>query len=313
MSVRFDCRQAFSEALIDLASADDRVVAVCNDSVGSSNLKDFRDRFPARLFNVGIAEQNMVGTAAGLASAGRIPFVCAASCFLTGRALEQIKVDAAYSRTNVKLCGMASGMAYGELGPTHHSIEDVAWTRAIANMTVLVPADPVETKAMVQMSHALEGPVFLRVSRMGVPSVHLPDQKFQIGKAVRLRDGRDLTLIAMGTLVSRAIEAAAVLASEGIEARVVNMSTVKPIDRDEVIAAARDTKRIVTAEEHTVFGGLGAAVAEVVVTEQPVPMRMVAVPGVFAPTGSAEFLHDHFGLSAAGIVAAARELLSHGR
>ncbi|MDB5439031.1 MAG: 1-deoxy-D-xylulose-5-phosphate synthase [Caulobacteraceae bacterium] len=310
MSELFDCRKAFATALIELAEQDDRVVAVCNDSVGSSNLVAYRERFPSRLINVGIAEQNMVGVAAGLASSGKIPFVCAAACFLTGRATEQVKVDAGYARNNIKLCGMASGMAYGELGPTHHSIEDVAWTRAIGNMTVVVPADPAETTAMMRAIHAYDGPVFLRVSRMGVPAVHAPEQAFTIGKAVRLREGSDLTFIAMGTLVSRALEAAEELTLEGVSVRVVNMSTVRPIDRAEVIAAASETRGIVTAEEHTTYGGLGSAVAEVVVTTRPVPMRLVGVPGVFAPTGSAEWLHDHFGLNAAGIIAAARELLA---
>ena len=164
-----DCRIAFADTLVALAEADPRIVAVVNDSVGSSNLKEFKRRFPDRLINVGIAEQNLVGVSAGLASAGKIPFTCGASCFLTGRALEQVKADLAYSRHNVKLCGMSSGMAYGELGPTHHSIEDLAWTRAIANLTVIVPADPIETAQAVRAAAAIDGPVFLRVSRMPVP------------------------------------------------------------------------------------------------------------------------------------------------
>lgn len=308
MSELHDCRKAFAEALIALAGEDERVVAVCNDSVGSSNLGAFKERFGDRLFNVGIAEQNMVGVGAGLANAGKIPFVCAAACFLTARALEQIKVDVAYSHANVKLCGMSSGMAYGALGPTHHSIEDFAWMRAIANMTVIAPADPVETSAIMRAIHEFEGPVFLRLARMGVPIVHDKRQAFKIGKAIRLREGKDLTIIAAGTLVSRALEAADLLAADGIAARVVNMATIKPIDREEILAAADETRGIVTAEEHTVHGGLGGAVAEIVVQHCPAPMRMVGVPGVFAPTGSAEFLHDHFGLNAAGIAAAARQL-----
>ncbi len=180
---RVDCRVAFADTLVALAEADPRIVAVVNDSVGSSNLRSSRRAFPDRLVNVGIAEQNMVGVGAGLAAAGKIPFVCGASCFLTGRALEQIKVDLAYSRHNVKLCGMSSGMAYGELGPTHHSIEDLAWTRAIANLTVIVPADPIETAQAVRAAAAFDGPVFLRLSRMPVPAVHADDY------AVRHRPG----------------------------------------------------------------------------------------------------------------------------
>jgi transketolase len=303
-----DCRVAFAETLIALAEQDRRIVAVVNDSVGSSNLKEFKRRFPDRLINVGIAEQNLVGVSAGLASAGKIPFTCGASCFITGRALEQIKADVAYSSHNVKLCGMSSGMAYGELGPTHHSIEDLAWTRAIANMTVIVPADPIETAAVVRAAAAADGPFFLRISRMPVPTVTAGVRPFEIGRAVTLRAGRDVTLVAAGVTVGRALEAAALLASDGVDAAVVNLSTVRPIDRDAIVDAARRGP-IVTVEEHTIHGGLGSAVAEVVVTTHPVRMRLLGVPGVFAPTGSSEFLLDHFGITAAGIRSAALELL----
>jgi transketolase len=308
VSAKADCRVAFAETLVALAEADPRIVAVANDSVGSSNLKEFRRRFPDRLVNVGIAEQNLVGVSAGLASAGKIPFTCGASCFLTGRALEQIKADVAYSRHNVKLCGMSSGMAYGELGPTHHSIEDLAWTRAIANMTVVVPADPLETAQAVRAAAALDGPVFLRLSRLPMPIVHPADYAFAFGKAARLRDGADMTIVACGVTVPAALEAAAALAADGIDAAVLNMSTIRPIDRD-AIAEAAARGPIVTVEEHTIYGGLGSAVAEVVVTTHPVKMRMLGVPGVFAPTGSPEFLLDHFGLSPAGIRDAARALV----
>lgn len=308
MSGLSDCRVAFAETLIALAEADLRVVAVCNDSVGSSNLKEFKKRFGERLVNVGIAEQNMVGVAAGLANGGMIPFVCGASCFLTARALEQVKVDLGYSRSNVKLCGMSSGVAYGELGPTHHSIEDIAWTRAIANMTVIVPADPIETAQAVHAAMLVDGPVFLRLSRMPVPQVHAPDYRFQIGRAARLRTGSDMTLIANGTMVCRALEAAKMLADEGIEAAVLNMSTVKPLDREAIVEAAK-TGPILTIEEHTTIGGLGGAVAEVVVSEHPTKMRLLGIPGEFAPTGSAAFIFEHFGLTPEGIRNAARQLL----
>jgi transketolase len=305
-----DCRDAFAATLEVLARADPRVVAVCNDSVSSSKLGRFAKEFPDRLVNVGIAEQNMIGVAAGLANAGKLPFVCGASCFLTGRALEQIKADLAYSNANVKLCGMSSGVAYGELGATHHSIEDLAWTRAIAGMTVIVPADLNETAQAVEAAAAFRGPVFLRLSRMPVPAVHAADYRFEIGRAARLRDGDDVTLIAAGTMVSRALAAADLLAQEGVSARVLNMATVRPIDRAAISAAAQETAGIVTVEEHTTFGGLGSAVAEVVVATHPVPMRLLGFPGVFAPTGSAAWLFEHFGLTPAGIRAAARELMA---
>lgn len=309
MSQLYDCRDAFAAALEDIAGQDRRICAVVNDSVGSSKVGNFGKRFPDRLINVGIAEQTMVGLAAGLANSGKIPFVCAAAPFLTGRALEQIKADIAYSDANAKLAGMSPGMAYGELGPTHHSIEDLAWMRAIANMIVLVPADPIETDQVVRAAAAHHGPIFMRVGRVPVPMVHDAEYHFEIGRAARLRDGRDLTLIAIGTMVSRALNAADMLAESGIEARVLNMSTIRPLDTAAVLAAAVETGRIVTVEEHTIYGGLGSAVAEVVVTNHPVPMRILGVPGVFAPTGSAEWLLEHFGLTAQGIADAALELV----
>ncbi len=309
MTQLYDCRDAFENKLRELASQDQRIVAVVNDSVGSSKLNQFGQMYPVRLVNVGIAEQNMIGVGAGLANGGLIPFICGASPFLTGRALEQIKADLAYSNANVKLCGMSSGMAYGELGPTHHSIEDMAWLRAIANMTVIVPADPVETAQAVEAAANTDGPMFIRLSRLPVPIVHNADYHFEIGKAALLRDGDDVTLVANGVLVCQALEAAELLAKEGIHARVLNMSTVRPLDKEAVLAAATETGAIVTAEEHTVFGGLGGAVAEVVVTTHPVPVRILGIPGVFAPTGSASWLLEHFGLTAQGIFDAALELM----
>jgi transketolase len=309
MPDRFDCRDAFASTLEHLAEHDPRIVAVVNDSVGSTRLGAFSERFPERLVNVGIAEQNMVGIAAGLANGGKIPFVCAASCFLTGRALEQVKVDVAYSQANVKLCGMSSGLAYGELGPTHHSIEDLAWTRAIADLTVIVPADPAETAQAVHAAAEMEGPMFLRLSRLPVPAVHPADYQFRIGVAAVLRPGNDLTIIANGTMVCRALEAAALLAGEGVSARVLNMATLQPLDREAILDAARHTAAIVTVEEHSVRGGLGGAVAELTATTCPVAMRILGIPGAFAPTGGTEWLFEYFGLTPQAICAAALDVL----
>ncbi len=228
--------------LAELAQADHRIVGVVNDSVGSSKLDAFKKAFPDRLINVGIAEQDMVGVAAGLANGGRIPFVSAASCFLTGRALEQIKADVAYSDRNVKLCGMSPGMAYGELGPTHHSIEDIAWLRAIDNMIIVVPASPVETAAAMRWAAATEGPAFIRVSRMAVPEIYDTAYEFVPGRAHTVREGDDVTIISNGTVLWRAIAASEQLAAEGISARVISMPTVKPLDVDAVLAAARETR-----------------------------------------------------------------------
>ena len=304
-----DCRDAFTSMLEAMAERDPDIVAVCNDSVGSSKLGGFRERWPERLINVGIAEQNLVGVGAGLANGGKLPFVCAAACFLTGRALEQIKADVAYSNTNVKLCGISSGMAYGELGPTHHSTEDFAWVRAIPNIAVVAPADRIETAAATAWAAAYDGPVFLRISRVGVPDLFTESHKFELGRADMLRDGKDLTIIANGTLTHRAVCAAEILNAGGIGARVVNMASVRPIDEDAIVSAASDTGAILTCEEHTIFGGLGSAVAEVVVENVPVPLKRLGVPGIFVPTGSANFLLDEFGMSPDGIAESAIELL----
>ena len=305
----FDCRDAYAKALEDMADRDERVCVVINDSLSSAKMRDFKTKYPARFVNVGIAEQNMVGVGNGLANGGMIPYLCGASCFLTARAMEQVKVDLAYSNANVRICGMSSGMAYGQLGPTHHSIEDLAWLRILPNMTVVVPADPIETDAVMRYSLDHVGPMFLRISRIPVRAVHDHDYKFTLGKAVVLRRGSDVTLIASGVVVSRALDAAEILARQGIEARVLNMSTLKPIDREGIVRAARETRGIVTAEEALTAGGLGGAVAEILATEHPAPMRMVGVPDTFAPTGTAEFLLDHFGISAQGIAKAALGLV----
>jgi transketolase len=305
----FDCRDAYMSALEEMAAADPRVCAVANDSLSSAKLKNFKEKFPDRFINVGIAEQNMVGVGAGLANGGMIPYVCGAACFLTARAMEQVKVDLAYTKANVKLCAMSPGMAYGQLGPTHHSIEDLAWMRVLPNLTVIVPADPVETAAAMRYSLIHEGPMFLRIARVPVPRVHGDDYEFRLGEAVRLREGSDVTLIANGLMVCRALDAANALEARGISARVLNMSTVKPLDREAILDAARTTHGIVTAEEALAAGGLGGAVAEVLAQEHPAPMRILGVPDVFAPTGTAEFLLEHFGLTAAGIERAALELL----
>jgi transketolase len=305
---RYDCRETFAKTIEALAETDERIVAVVNDSVGSSKLVGFHKRFPGRLINVGIAEQTMVGVGAGLANGGKTPFVSAAACFLTARALEQIKADVAYTKTNVKLCGMSSGVAYGELGPTHHSIEDFAWLRLLPNLTIIAPSDRWETEQAIRAAAATEGPFFLRLSRMPVPDLKRPDGAlFRVGVAELLREGSDATIIANGVMVARAVEAAEQLAASGANVRVLNMASVAPLDVDAIRAAA-ETGAIVTAEEHSVRGGLGGAVAEVVATSRPCHLRILGFPG-FLPTGSPEFLLERYGLTANGIATAVRELI----
>ncbi len=304
----FDCREAWASTIEALAAADERIVVVVNDSVGSSKLGGFQKKFPDRTINVGIAEQVMVGVSAGLANGGRIPFVSAASCFITGRALEQVKADIAYAGFNVKLVGQSSGVAYGELGATHHSIEDFAWLRPLTNLTVIVPSDPWETAEAVKWAAAHDGPVYLRLSRMPVPALGVPNRVFRAGRAEVLRDGDDVTLIACGTTVHLAVAAAELLAREGVSARVLNMATINSLDENALHAAAA-TGAIVTVEEASVRGGLGGAVAEFTAAHRPVPVERVGFPG-FVVTGSVDWLFAEYGLSETGIAAAARRAMA---
>ena len=267
----------------------------------------FQKAYGDRVINVGIAEQNMVGVGAGLANGGRIPFVSAASCFLSARALEQIKADVAYSQYNVKLVGQSSGVAYGELGATHHSIEDFAWLRALDSLTVLVPADPWETEMAVRWAAAHDGPVYLRLSRMKVPDIG-PDvdggRDFTPGKARLMRDGSDVTILAAGTMVHLALLAADTLSEEGISARVCSLHTLNPLDNTAILQAAAETGAIVTCEEALVRGGFGGAVAELTSANQPVPIERVGFQG-FQTTGSVDWLFKENGMNAAGIFEAA--------
>lgn len=311
-SEAYDNRVAFAEELIALADADPRVVAVCNDSVGSSNLVSFRDRFPDRLINVGIAEQDLVGVGAGLANAGMVPFVCGASPFLTGRSLEQIKADVAYSQLPVILCGMSPGMAYGELGPTHHSVEDLSWLRALPGLDIVVPADGRQTRQALRNAVERPRPTFIRVGRFKVPEVSAESSELVRGKSQVVRAGTDVTIVGTGTTVSRAIWAADLLAEEGISARVINAVYLAPFDEQAIVEAARETRAIVTAEEANVAGGLGAAVSAVVgmlERDARVPVEILGLRE-FAPTGSTTFLLSHFGLDEGAIAVAARDSLA---
>jgi transketolase len=306
---RYDCRETYAKTLEALAEQDERIVAVVNDSVGSSKLVGFQKRFPDRLINVGIAEQTMVGVGAGLANGGKTPFVSGAACFLTARAMEQIKADVVYSQTNVKLCGISSGVAYGELGPTHHSIEDFAWLRLLPGLKIVAPSDRWETAEAIKTAAETKGPFFLRLSRMPVPDLKRPaGAAFRLGAAETLREGSDAAIIANGVMVSRAVEAAEQLAAAGVKARVVNMASIAPLDVEAILAAA-ETGAIVTAEEHSIRGGLGGAVAEVVATTRPCRMRILGFPG-FLPTGSPEFLLERFGLTANGVAEAVRKIVA---
>ena len=307
----YDNRAAFAGELIRIARRDPRVVAVCNDSVGSSNLVEFKAEFPDRLINVGIAEQTLVGVGAGLANAGMIPFVCAATPFLIGRSLEQVKVDVAYNQLPVILCGMSPGMAYGQLGPTHHSVEDLSWARALPGLDVVVPADHRQTVQAVRSAAVAPRPTFIRVGRRKVPEVSAPDETLRRGRFSCARDGGDITIIAIGTTVANAAAAAEILATDGVDARVLNAVYLTPFDAEAVAAAAAQTLAILTVEDANLSGGLGAAVAEQLISMHPparVPVRMLGLRE-FAPTGDEEYLLQYFGLDPSSIAQAARELL----
>ena len=303
-----DCRNAWAATVESLAQADPRIVVVVNDSIGSSKLNGFADRFADRMVNVGIAEQLMVGVGAGLANGGKIPFVSAAACFLTGRALEQIKADIAYSGYNVKLIGQSSGVAYGELGATHHSIEDLAWLRPMPQITVIVPADAWETEQAIRWAAAHDGPVFVRVSRMPVPDLDIADRVFRPGRAETVRRGTDATIVANGTTVHLAAAAADLLDAEGVSVGVLNMATVNPLDTDALADAAR-TGPIVTVEEAGITGGLGGAVAEWTAANHPVRVARMGFDG-FCGTGSVDHLFEQAGLTPDGIAARLRDTLA---
>lgn len=308
MTEMYDCRTAWSDTLSRLAGLDPRIVAVVNDSVGSSKLSAFQEQFPDRVINVGIAEQDMVGVAAGLAAEGFVPFVSCAGSFLSARAMEQIKIDAAYSRSNIKLIAQSPGVAYGELGATHHSMEDLGWMRTIPDLAVVCPSGPRETTAVIEWAASHDGPIYIRVSRMPVPEIHESRFSFELAHATQLRNGSDVTLVATGTTVSVALQAADLLRQDRIEARVLSMPSVKPLDDAAIHCAAAETRGIVTVEE-AIVTGLGGAVAEAVVHDHPVRMSLVGATDEFAPTGSTDELFRHFRITPHGVAEAARMLL----
>lgn len=303
-------RQALCETLLDLARADKDIVVLASDSRGSASMGPFAKELPQQFVETGIAEQNIVGIAAGLAAAGKKPWVTSPACFLSMRAIEQVKVDVAYSATNVKLVGISGGVSYGALGMSHHSLQDIAVTRAIPGLAVLLPADRHEMKRMAVALNDHVGGAYVRIGRNPVEDVYPSDDfPFEIGKAVTMRDGSDLTLIATGETVRVALDAAAALERDGVRCRVLNMHTIKPLDTEAIVRAAKETGRVITIEEHSIFGGLGAAVAETIIQSCPVPMRIIGIADEPAITGKSAEVFAHYGLSVDGIRETAQALL----
>ena len=302
-------REAFGLALAELGERDPDVVVLDGDVHNSTRTEHFARRFPERFFNVGIAESNLVSVASGLAASGKRPWLASFACFVMCNAFDQLRMSVAFPALDVKVVGSHAGISIGEDGPSQMGIEDVALACVLPNFTVVVPADEHSTRQAVFTLAEQRGPAYLRVGRPNVPIVYPENPPFRLGKANVLRDGQDATIIANGLMVAAALQAANELAQQGIRARVLDMHTVKPIDHDAIVQAARQTGRIVVAEEHLKHGGLGSAVAQVVVEHYPVPMRFVALNDTYAESGSPEDLLRKYGLTAADIVRAVRNLL----
>lgn len=303
-------REAYGNALAAVGAKNKNIVVLDADLSKSTKTNVFKEQFPDRFFNVGIAEQNLISVGAGLAAAGKIPFVSSFAMFATGRAFEQIRNAVCYPKLNVKVCATHAGITVGEDGATHQSLEDIACMRVLPNMTVVVPADEAETTSVIEWAANYQGPVYVRLGRAGVDDTTPAGYQFVPGKSQTLVEGSDLTIIACGALVGPAVEGAKELAQAGISARVINMASIKPIDKDAIVKAAQETGAILTAEEHNILGGLGSAVAEVVVQEAPVPMAFVGVQDSFGESGTPKELMAKYGLTAKDIVVAAKKLVT---
>ena len=302
-------REAYGEALAELGKINENVVVLDADLSGSTKTSVFKKAFPERHFNVGIAEADLVGTAAGLAASGKIAFASTFAMFAAGRAFEQIRNTVAYPKLNVKIAPTHAGISVGEDGASHQSVEDIALMRSIPGMVVLSPADAVETKKMVFAAAEYDGPVYIRMGRLGVPVLFDDNYDFQIGIANTLRDGKDVTIAATGLMVAEAVKAAEELEKEGISVRVINVGTIKPLDGETILKAAQETKFIVTAEEHSVIGGLGSAVSEFLSEVHPTKVKKVGIYDKFGQSGTGEELLQEYELTAEQLISVIKENL----
>lgn len=302
-------RDAYGKALVELGQLHDDVVVLDADLSKSTKTADFAKAFPERFINAGIAEQNMVGMAAGLAAAGKVVFASSFAIFAAGRAFEQVRNSLAYANLNVKICATHSGITVGEDGGSHQSVEDIAIMRSIPNLTVVVPSDGASTRLALEKLYEHQGPVYLRLGRSALPLIYKDNGDFQIGRGIELRAGKDATIIACGTMVSLALEAAQVLAEEGIQVSLIDMHTIKPLDEELIVRQARETGAILTVEEHSIIGGLGGAVCEVVSENYPVPVKRMGINDIFGQSGKPDELMQHYGLTVDKIVQNIRLLL----
>lgn len=303
-------RQVICDTLMELAKEDKDIMVLTCDSRGSASMGAFASEFPEQFVEAGIAEQDSVGIAAGLATCGKKPYVASPACFLSMRSVEQIKVDVAYSKTNVKLIGISGGVSYGALGMTHHSLQDIAVIRAIPDIAVLLPADRFETKKMIEAFQKYNKPAYIRIGRNPVEDVYENENfEFEIGKANTLHEGNDITIIATGETVKAALDASKELEAKRISCRVLSMHTIKPLDNEAIIKAAKETKGIITIEEHSIYGGLGAAVSEVVCQMAPTKMKILGIADEAPITGNTKEVFNYYGLTAENLVKVSEEIL----
>lgn len=302
-------RESYGMALVELGKENEKVVVLDADLSKSTKTCDFKNMFKDRFFNAGIAEQNLMGMAAGFANVGNIPFASTFAVFATGRAFEVIRNSICYPKMNVKIAATHAGITVGEDGGSHQSVEDIALMCSLPNMTVIVPADHREAMQATKAAANFEGPVYLRFGRCNTEDIFDDNYKFEIGKGVTLREGNDVAIIATGIMVQKAIEASDKLKEEGINARVINISTIKPIDRELIIKAAKETKGIVTAEEHSIIGGLGATVSQVVTSSEPTKVKSIGIKDTFGESGTPDELMKKYGLTSDEIIKAVKEIL----
>ena len=311
MGNKIATREAYGKALVKLSNINENVVVLDADLSKSTKTADFKAVAPERFINMGIAEANMMGVAAGLSTCGKVPYVSTFAMFAAGRAFEQIRNSICYPNLNVKVCATHAGLTVGEDGATHQSVEDISLMRSIPNMTVINPADAVETEAAILAIADYKGPCYVRLGRLAVNTIN--DEKnytFEIGKGVTLEDGNDVTIVATGMMVDLALQAKNDLSKEGISARVINIHTIKPIDKELLVKAAKETGAIVTAEEHSVIGGLGSAVSEVITEEVPVPVLKVGIKDTFGESGKPGELLEKYGLTTQAIVEHSKKAIS---
>jgi len=295
-------RQSYGEALAELGKENEKIVVLDADLSGATKTSVFAKQFPDRFFDIGIAEQNMMGVAAGMSTTGLIPYLSSFAVFASGRAYDQVRNSIAYPKLNVKICATHAGITVGEDGATHQMLEDISMMRTLPNMTVLSVSDDVQTRWAVKEISKIEGPVYLRLARLSTPVIYDDNTKFEIGKGYQFGEGTDATVIATGVVVAEALKAQEELAKQGINIRVIDIHTIKPIDKEIIVKAARETKKIITIEDHSIIGGLGSAVCEVLAEEHPAKVIRMGIKDTFGTSGKAEELMKHFHITAEDII-----------